>query len=242
MSLSTNRSSGSSPIHKSVRHVPASLPKASTRGVILFDLDDTLVCATPITNQRPVIMTFNGYGTVVHVAGVDHFVAIRPFALSSITLLHEAGFRVGFWSAGSPQYVTQIVSRLVSGIRYMQTLRRRPSNSSSAPFTPVAVISLDHGSGCWYRDLHLEGRARATEYRCVNPKGFAPKSQIIKYMEDVAKYHDQLAPALAAQNIVLIDNLPHDPAFTIHFQDFVPSQSSTQDKSLLLLTKHLIGH
>lgn len=236
-----------SALSSSIRHVPRSLPRASSRGVILFDLDDTLVSATPVTPQRPIIMTFNGYGTVVRVGGVDHFVAIRPFALSSITLLHEAGFRVGFWSAGSPPYVSQIVSRLIAGIRYMQTLRKREQQPGNAPptplipFIPVAVISLDHSSGCWYRDLHLEGRTSANQYQCLSKKGFVPNTPIIKYMNDVAKAHNQLAPALAAQNIVLIDNLPHDPEFTIHFEDFVPAKGGDQDKSLLLLTKHLIA-
>lgn len=229
-------------LSSSMHHTPRSLPKASSRGVILFDLDDTLVCSTPVTSQRPVIMTFNGYGTVVHVGGVDHFVAIRPFALSSITLLHEAGFRVGFWSAGSPLYVSQIVARLIAGIRYMQTLRNNKRSAPQTPFTPVAVISLDHASGCWYRDMYLEGLASAgTPYSCISKKAFMPNAPITKFMKDVAKGHEQLAPALLAQNIVLIDNLPHDPTFTIHFKAFVPSPNNSNDKSLLLLTKHLIA-
>jgi hypothetical protein len=233
-------------LSSSILHSPRSLPKPSSRGVILFDLDDTLICSTPVTPQRPVIMTFTGYGTVVHVGGVDHFVAIRPFALSSLTLLHEAGFKVGFWSAGSPPYVSQIVARLIAGIRYMQTLRKRTQTQDRfVAFTPVAVISLDHASGCWYRDVTLEsgggGGAGAAQYKCLSRKAFLPGTPIIKYMKDVARHHENLATALAEQNIVLIDNLAHDPTFTIHFKAFVPSQHNHQDKSLLLLTKHLIA-
>lgn len=215
-------------------------------GVVLFDLDDTLVVATELTRSEPLVRTHRGYATVIQVGPVSCFVAVRAFTLASIALLHEAGMRVGFWSAGSPLYVSAVAERLVDAVRQMQWLRhqRRASaagGGAGAPepalFVPAAVMALDQQAMVWVRDAALEGEVHPGgahhpfgRYRTL---GAAPLA--IKHVPAVCARHPRLASALP--HILLIDNLPHDPEYTWHVADFRPER---EDRELMHIARKIL--
>lgn len=207
-------------------------------GVVLFDLDDTLILATDLKKAVPIFQTHTGYATVVKVGSMRMFVAIRPFAIASIVILLNAGYQVGFWSAGSPPYVQAIVSRLVDAVRLMQAKKSKARNMLSfKPFTPIAVISLDHDSLQWVRhpgsEQGGEGEARVLIMTITD-------ADITKYMGRVASRHPSLAHYVAEKNIVLIDNLQQDAGFTHQVEPFVGrTKDNGLDKTLLELSRTL---
>lgn len=237
-----------------LRMVPEELiarRRVAPGSLILFDLDDTLVVATEITRAQPLVQSHAGYATVVSFgctgAGVDaagnpparrrgpstFFVAVRPLALASIVGLLDEGFRVGFWSAGTPEYVAAIAQRLVDGVRHMQIVKRLRRDPSLDPklaiadaFVPAAVIALDQARMKWVRDLVMEaGRDEATSM----PGRFAPigSARVDASLGTVIKEPGRLAPAhpvlsRAAPHIILVDNLRHDPSWTLQVRHFVP--------------------
>jgi hypothetical protein len=242
-------------------------PRISRGGVILFDLDDTLIVATEVTRANPVVQSHAGYATVV-MAGSSHlFVAVRPFTLAALASLVNAGVRVGFWSAGSPLYVSALAERLVDAIRHMQVLkqaRRSTPDSSRAPpplFTPLTVISLDQENMRWVRDVRMEagkdgagagagaGASSSSRYRVLGPARVdAGLGTIIKMPGEMSKLH----PALRAAepSLFLVDNLRHDPEYTLQVKEFVPGSrprgpgyggtSAAEDRVLLDLAREIL--
>jgi hypothetical protein len=221
------------------------LGSLTNSGVVLFDLDDTLILATDLKKAVPIFQTHTGYATVVKVGTMRMFVAIRPFAIASIVILLNAGYQVGFWSAGSPPYVQAIVSRLVDAVRLMQAKKSKARNMLSfKPFTPIAVMSLDHGSLQWVRHPGSEqgvgGEAKPGQPSPLQVIMTVTDADITKYMDRVASQHPALARYVAEKNIVLIDNLPQDASFTHTVAPFVgKSKDNTLDKTLLELSRTL---
>lgn len=208
--------------------------------LVLFDLDDTLIVATEVSRSQPLVQSHSGYATVVHIsAGLgrptsDFFVAVRPLALASIVTLLDAGFRVGFWSAGTPSYVRAIVQRLMDGVRHMQIVKRyrrqpglEPSEAVRNLFTPTAVIALDQSSMVWTRDVQMEaglvGDAFGSGVAALSPARIdASLGTAIKETGKLAPLHAALARA--APHILLVDNLAHDPSWTLQVRHFVPGR------------------
>jgi hypothetical protein len=208
--------------------------------VVLFDLDDTLILATDLKKAVPIFQTHTGYATVIKV-GSSHrlFVAIRPFAIASIVMLLKEGYKVGFWSAGSPPYVAAIVQRLVDAVRLMQAKKSKARNMLSFnPFTPLAVISLDHETLNWVRHPAME-EAAAEQAQAMEVLYKVDDSNITKYMARIADKHPALKPHFP--NIILVDNLPQDPEHTYHIAEFthIP-KGSTPDKTLLNFARQVI--
>lgn len=205
-------------------------------GVVLFDLDDTLILATDLKKAVPIFQTHTGYATVINVGSMRMFVAIRPFAIASIVMLLNAGFKVGFWSAGSPPYVAAIVSRLVDAVRLMQAKKSKARNMLSfEPFTPIAVISLDHSTLDWVHHPILEEGGKAAS---VPLHASVPENDITKYMNRVASKHPALSSYVADRNIILVDNLPQDTEFTHQLKPFTTTEERL-DKTLLDLSRKL---
>jgi hypothetical protein len=208
--------------------------------LLLFDLDDTLVVATEITRAQPLVQSHAGYATVVSFGGAaaTFFVAVRPLALASVVALLDRGFRVGFWSAGTPEYVRAIVQRLVDGVRHMQMVKRFRQDPSADPglavadaFVPAAVIALDQARMTWVRDAAAEaGPAEAVA--AGHARRFAPiaPARIDAALGTVIKEPGKLAPlhpalARASPHILLVDNLRHDPLWTLQVRHFVPGRA-----------------
>ena len=240
-------------------------------GVVLFDLDDTLVVTTEVTRSEPLVSTHRGYATVIQLGEASCFVAVRAFALASIALLHEAGLRVGFWSAGSPAYVSAVAERLIDAVRQMQWLRhhRRTKAGAAAQagvaagaaeegedgeddevgapagmkalapppnlFVPIAVLALDQQAMVWVHDTALETRHRSAKMHSVRYRPLAPAPFAIKHIPSVVARHPRLATSLP--HALLIDNLPHDPEFTLHVQDFRPE---VEDKELMHIARRIL--
>lgn len=218
-------------------------------GVILFDLDDTLVVATEVSKSHPVFATYPGYATVVQVGSVSMFVAIRPFALASIMMFLRHGFKVGFWSAGSPLYVSAIVERLVDAVRLMQSRRKESGESSSASrFRPLTVIALDQQNMLWIRNETLEKSTASTtslpKLSVLCSASVVSGQGIVKEVQPMLKSHPHLRPGSAKPNIVLLDNLRHDMTFTFQVPEFVVTRpapyTSVLDKTLLNVTRFII--
>jgi hypothetical protein len=208
-------------------------------GVVLFDLDDTLVVATELTRSEPLVRTHRGYATVVQVGHLSCFVAVRAFALASLALLHEAGMRVGFWSAGSPPYVSAVAERLTDAVRQMQWLRYQRRSAPAdppEPFVPAAVMALDQQAMLWVRDTVLEAPpgppppAPARRYRALAPAPLAVKRAAV-----VCARHPRLAAALP--HVLLVDNLPHDAEYTWHVADFRPEN---EDRDLMHIARRIL--
>jgi hypothetical protein len=202
-------------------------------GVVLFDLDDTLVVSTEASRASPIFHSHAGYATVIHAAGSTMFVAVRPFALAAIASLCAAGFRVGFWSAGTPPYVSAIAERIVDAVRHMQLLKRSKLKArgrpASALFVPVAVVALDQSNLRWMRDTHLESAAAldggaappGPRHRVLLPaRNDRALGTVIKQPGRLAPRHPHLADA--GPHVLLVDNLRHDPEWTLEVPDFVP--------------------
>jgi hypothetical protein len=211
--------------------LPPRLKMRVARGsAILFDLDDTLVVATEVSRASPVFQSHAGYATVVQAGNASLFVAVRPFTLAALASLANAGLRVGFWSAGSPLYVSAIVERLVDAVRHMQILKQAKRSSTAKTkqpislFTPVAVVALDQQNMNWVRDNYIEGvskSARSGRYRVIMPARVdAALGTVIKEPGLLAPEHPHLSDS--GQRILLVDNLRHDPDYTLHVKDFVP--------------------
>jgi hypothetical protein len=213
--------------------------RVATGSTVLFDLDDTLVVATEASRAQPLFHSHSGYATVVHAAGSTMFVAVRPFTLAAIASLCAAGFRVGFWSAGTPPYVSAIAERLIDAVRHMQVLkhakrssRRAPGSPAPAPpqlFVPVAVVALDQQNLRWMRDTYLEseralsggGNPAGARYRTLLPgRVDAGLGTVIKEPGKLAPRHPNLASA--GPRVLLVDNLRHDPDWTLEVRDFLP--------------------
>jgi hypothetical protein len=215
-------------------------------GVILFDLDDTLILATDMARAMPIFKTHTGYATIVKVGegkgAVSMFVAIRPFALASIVMLLNAGYKVGFWSAGSPSYVSAIVRRLIDAVRLLQAKKTRvQSMMEFKPFEPVAVIALDQQRLKWVRLLSEENDLPRMEVETLVP---CPSRDITKYMHLIQSTHPNLS-TYSERAILLIDNLPQDIKFTHQVQAFEPPQSASGteaplDKTLLTLSRTIV--
>jgi hypothetical protein len=209
--------------------------------VVLFDLDDTLVVATEVTRSEPLVRTHRGYATVIQVGPVSCFVAVRAFTLASIALLHEAGMRVGFWSAGSPLYVSAVAERLVDAVRQMQLLRHaRRGGPGPNLFAPAAVMALDQQAMVWVHDVGLErgAVAGAGDAAYLAPRRYrqlASAPLALKHVPSVCRHHPSLAPSLP--HILLIDNLPHDPAHTWHVADFLPER---EDRDLMHIARRIL--
>ena len=213
-------------------------------GVILFDLDDTLILATDMTRAMPIFKTHTGYATVVKIGegkgAVSMFVAIRPFALASIVMLLNAGYKVGFWSAGSPLYVAAIVRRLIDAVRLLQAKKTRAQSMMDfRPFEPIAVIALDQQRLQWVRVISEERDMGQME---LEPLVSCPARDITKYMHLVKPNHPNLKEH---KSIILIDNLPQDTKFTHQIQAFEPPQNASSphaplDKTLLTLSRTII--
>jgi len=232
--MSSSRAGGPGSAVPGVVAIPPRLRERIARGgVVLFDLDDTLVVSTEASRASPIFHSHAGYATVVHAAGSTLFVAVRPFALAAIASLCAAGFRVGFWSAGTPSYVSAIAERLIDAVRHMQLLKHSKRKARGQPpaalFVPVAVVALDQANLRWMRDMHLEsgeflaGRAAPAgpRYRVLLPaRNDRGLGTIIKQPGKLAPRHPHLADAGAS--ILLIDNLRHDEAWTLEVPDFVP--------------------
>jgi hypothetical protein len=202
--------------------------------LLLFDLDDTLVVATEITRAQPLVQSHSGYATVVTVGPMasSFFVAVRPLALASFVALLEHGFRIGFWSAGTPSYVRAIVQRLVDGVRHLQLVKRlrrdpglKAEQAIADVFVPAAVISLDQARMMWMRDAAME-QTPSDEHGAAAPTPLAP-ARFDAALKNVIKEPGKLAPlhpalARAAPHILLVDNLRHDPLWTLQVLHFVP--------------------
>lgn len=217
--------------------------------VVLFDLDDTLVVATELTRSEPLVRTHRGYATVIQVGPVSCFVAVRAFALASIALLHEAGMRVGFWSAGSPLYVSAVVERLADAVRQMQRLRHERRGGPAHPpelFVPAAVMALDQQAMVWVRDTVLEMPPMRMPYAAAAApfaagpryRQLAPAPLAIKHTPVACSRHPRLAAALP--HILLVDNLPHDADFTWHVDDFRPEREGGEDRALMHIARKIL--
>ena len=214
----------------------------SVGGVILFDLDDTLVVASEVSRTQPIFATYPGYATIAHVGGTSMFVAIRPFALASILMFLRHGYQVGFWSAGSPLYVSAIAERLIDAVRLMQSRKKDPH-----PFRPIAVVALDQQNLQWIRNETLESKRSASHVGlpklsvlCKAPN--IPGQGIVKQMPVITRHHPHLNRF--ASNIVLLDNLKHDMAFTLQVPEFAIGSSNPPtaalDKTLLTITRFIM--
>lgn len=227
--------------------------RISKGSVILFDLDDTLIVSASPDSPPAAFASHTGYATVVDARGAKLLVAVRPFTLAAIATLTEAGFVVGFWSAGSPSYVTAIVERLVAAVRHMQVIKRARKGGVVAGedmavnlFQPAAVIALDHSSGVWVRDLVLERlgteTASRSRYLAVAPALFLPTQGIVKDPARIAALHPRLQAN--GERLLLIDNLTHDPNYTLRVEDFVPGKQETtgsgMDRVLLDVSREIM--
>jgi hypothetical protein len=234
--------------------------RVSRQGVVLFDLDDTLVVATEVTRTNPVVQSHAGYATVVMVGAAHLFVAVRPFTLAALASLVNAGVRVGFWSAGSPAYVSALAERLIDAIRHMQVLKqaKRPTPERAPPplFTPITVISLDQENMRWMRDVRMEAAeggaaaaAPSARYRVLGPARVDPGlGTIIKMPGEMSRVHPALRSA--EPYMFLVDNLRHDPEYTLQVKEFVPGSrprgpgyggtSTEEDRVLLDLAREIL--
>jgi hypothetical protein len=233
--------------------LPARLGKRVDRGgVVLFDLDDTLVVSTEASRASPIFHSHAGYATVVHAAGSALFVAVRPFALAAIAALLAAGLRVGFWSAGTPPYVSAIAERLIDAVRHMQLLKlaKRKARGQPPPaalFVPVVVIALDQANLRWMRDTHLESAAvlagkaapPGARYQLLAAaRNDRALGTVIKQPGRLAPKHPHLANA--GERLLLVDNLRHDPEWTLEVPDFVPG-AQPSDRVLMDVARAIMA-
>jgi len=162
-----------------------------------------------------------------------------------------------------PLYVSALAERLVDAIRHMQVLKqaKRPTPDRVPPplFTPLTVISLDQDNMRWVRDVSMEsgerggvariGNSPTSRYRVLGPARVdAGMGTIIKMPGEMAKLH----PALGASepHLFLVDNLRHDPAYTLQVKEFVPGSrprgagyggtSTAEDRVLLDLARDIL--
>lgn len=191
-----------------------SSPKSTPRGLVLFDLDDTLIHSSVINASAPVLATYPGFATVISFDGKTHmFVAVRPFALTLICALHRAGWGVGFWSAGSPPYVRAIVERLVqAAVAGVHGVHATPT------FRPLVVVALDHDRNTWVR-VQCGGKRRTTTDLYAATMGHS-QGAVVKEVAKLRQHHSLVRPFA---HVILIDNLPHDVTNTIRLPAFDPT-------------------
>ena len=131
-------------------------PAGAPPRVIVFDLDHTLVHSGPACVDDAVP------GFHVSLGGGDerYYVHVRPHALELLSFLlardSPAGVRVGFWTAGVPEYAHKVVRGL------LWTLLRLPDWRARIVALRSRASALPLADGTYLKDIGVLTRALGT--------------------------------------------------------------------------------
>lgn len=192
----------------------------STKGIVFFDLDDTLIHSATLDREK-IVPSFPGFVTALSFQNPAQSMLtfVRPFALSLLHAVHRLGFQVAFWSAGDPSYVHAVVETLVETARANDLILR-----------PSMVIALDQSASVWVR---VRGRRRGGRGRDGDGAASSSTPRVTRLMpaqphstygviKDMAALHARLRLDVPLDNCLLVDNLPHKAPHTLRVPPFGP--------------------